>query len=154
MQEGKGIAGLEGAEEGLFIMIPFKVLALNVNFNFKNDLSVFGPETGSTPIGFSSRGRGCCILKIHLLNHNQSLKSQRQQLNETISSSTRAIRDLTLVTSLSSDDTSSSLQSYVLAIRPLFLPEDELGAEALELRRASLALTLFYLASKSLVCLG
>nr|GEW25217.1 hypothetical protein [Tanacetum cinerariifolium] len=37
------------------------------------------------------------------------------------------------------------------AIRSLSLPEDELGAKALELRRASLALTLLYLASKSLV---
>ncbi|GJY61975.1 hypothetical protein Tco_0462632, partial [Tanacetum coccineum] len=61
---------------------------------------------------------------------------------------------LTSVTSLSSDDTSSSSQSYVLAIRPLFLLEDELGAKALELRRASLALILLYLDSKSLVCLG
>nr|GEX58303.1 ribonuclease H-like domain-containing protein [Tanacetum cinerariifolium] len=51
-------------------------------------------------------------------------------------------------------DTSSSFYSYILAIRPLFLPKDELGTEVLELRRASLALTLLYLASKSLVCLG
>ncbi|GKG65421.1 hypothetical protein Tco_0675270, partial [Tanacetum coccineum] len=47
-----------------------------------------------------------------------------------------------------SDDTSSSSQSYISAIRPLFLPEDELGAKALELRRANLALTLLYLALK------
>nr|GEY99703.1 hypothetical protein [Tanacetum cinerariifolium] len=67
---------------------------------------------------------------------------------ETLSLSARAIRALTLVTSLSSDDTSSSSQSYGLAIRPLFLPKDELRAKALELRRASLALTLLYLASK------
>nr|GFC11814.1 putative reverse transcriptase domain-containing protein [Tanacetum cinerariifolium] len=38
-------------------------------------------------------------------------------------------------------------------MRPLFLPDKELGAEALELSRASLALTLFHLASKSLVFL-
>ncbi|GKF38042.1 hypothetical protein Tco_0118103, partial [Tanacetum coccineum] len=40
------------------------------------------------------------------------------------------------------------------AIRFLFLPEDEVGAEALELSRASLALTLLYLALKSLVDLS
>nr|GEX66160.1 hypothetical protein [Tanacetum cinerariifolium] len=38
-------------------------------------------------------------------------------------------------------------------MRPLFLLENKLGAKALELRRASLALTLLYLASKSLVFL-
>ncbi|GKD99787.1 hypothetical protein Tco_1387771, partial [Tanacetum coccineum] len=54
----------------------------------------------------------------------------------------------------SSDDTSSSSQSYDSAIRTLFLLEDELGAEALELRRASLTLNLLSLDSKSLVCLG
>ncbi|GKB44219.1 hypothetical protein Tco_0889161 [Tanacetum coccineum] len=73
---------------------------------------------------------------------------------ETLSSSARAIRALTSVTSLSSDDISSLSQSYDSTIRPLFLPENELRAEALELRRASLALTLLYLALKSLVCLG
>nr|GEW78771.1 reverse transcriptase domain-containing protein [Tanacetum cinerariifolium] len=164
---------LAGAEEGLFIVIPFKVLALNVDFDFKIDLIVFGPKTGSTSVSFSSGGRGCYRLKIHPLNHNQSLKSQRKQLSGQlcffvthlrvpyqyhdlrVESSTsdnlaRAIRDLNSVTSLSSDDISSSSQSYDLAIRPLFFPEDELGTEALELRRASLALTLLYLASKSL----
>ncbi|GJY38566.1 hypothetical protein Tco_0424930 [Tanacetum coccineum] len=72
---------LVGAEEGSFIVIPFKVSALNVDFDFKIDLIVFGPETGSTPVSFSSGGRGCYRLKIHPLNHNQSLKSQRQQLS-------------------------------------------------------------------------
>ncbi|GKF68986.1 hypothetical protein Tco_0198665, partial [Tanacetum coccineum] len=47
----------------------------------------------------------------------------------------------------------SSSQSYDSTMRPLFLLENELGAEALELKRASLALTLLYLASKSLVFL-
>ncbi|GJV38372.1 hypothetical protein Tco_1410849 [Tanacetum coccineum] len=37
-------------------------------------------------------------------------------------------------------------------MRPLFLPEYDLGAEALELGRANLAFTLLYLALKSLVC--
>nr|GEU33700.1 reverse transcriptase domain-containing protein [Tanacetum cinerariifolium] len=76
MQEGKGIAGLEGVElvleieelllplagveEGLFIVIQFKVSALNVDFDFKIDLIVFGPETGSAPVSFSSGGRGVC----------------------------------------------------------------------------------------------
>ncbi|GJW51185.1 putative reverse transcriptase domain-containing protein [Tanacetum coccineum] len=44
--------------------------------------------------------------------------------------------------------------SSLVTMRPLFFPEEELEAEALELRRASLALTLWYLASKSLICLG
>nr|GEW16130.1 hypothetical protein [Tanacetum cinerariifolium] len=73
---------LARAEEGSFIMIPFKVLALNVDFDFKINFIVFGPETSSTPVSFSSGGSGCYKLKIHPLNHNQSLKSQRQQLNE------------------------------------------------------------------------
>nr|GEU85275.1 putative reverse transcriptase domain-containing protein [Tanacetum cinerariifolium] len=72
---------LAGAEEGSFIVIPFKVLALNVDFDFKIDLIVFGLEIDSTPVTFSSGGRGCYRLKIHQLNHNQLLKSQRQQLS-------------------------------------------------------------------------
>ncbi|GKE25250.1 hypothetical protein Tco_1436762, partial [Tanacetum coccineum] len=61
---------LAGAEEGSFIMIPFKVSTLNVDFDFKIDLIVFGPETGSAPVSFSSGGNGCYRLKIHSLNHN------------------------------------------------------------------------------------
>nr|GEZ51470.1 hypothetical protein [Tanacetum cinerariifolium] len=34
-----------GAEDGPFIMTPFKVSALNVDFDLKIDLIVFGPET-------------------------------------------------------------------------------------------------------------
>ncbi|GJU08409.1 reverse transcriptase domain-containing protein [Tanacetum coccineum] len=49
---------LAGAEEGSLIVIPFKVSALNVDFAFKIDLIVFGPETGSAPVSFSSRGSG------------------------------------------------------------------------------------------------
>ncbi|GKA29376.1 hypothetical protein Tco_0715621 [Tanacetum coccineum] len=44
---------LTGAEEGSFIVIPFKVSGFNVDFNFKIDLIVFGLETGSTPVSFS-----------------------------------------------------------------------------------------------------
>ncbi|GJV92279.1 hypothetical protein Tco_1540092 [Tanacetum coccineum] len=55
--------------------------------------------------------------------------------------------------SLSSNDTSSSY-SLASAIRPLFFTIEALEAKALELRRASLALTLLYLASKSLVSLS
>ncbi|GJY32448.1 retrovirus-related pol polyprotein from transposon TNT 1-94 [Tanacetum coccineum] len=71
MKEGKGITSLEGldleedspkavrwAEEGSFKVILFKVLALNVEFDFKIDLIVFGPETGLAPASFSSGGRG------------------------------------------------------------------------------------------------
>ncbi|GJZ70737.1 hypothetical protein Tco_0634588 [Tanacetum coccineum] len=72
---------LAGAEEGLFIVISIKVSALNVDFDFKIDLIVFGPETGSAPVSFSSGGRRCNRLKIHQLNHNELLKSQRQQLS-------------------------------------------------------------------------
>nr|GEV04667.1 hypothetical protein [Tanacetum cinerariifolium] len=72
---------LAEAEECSFIMLPFKVLALNVDFDFKIDLIVFGLKIGSAPVSFSSRGRGCYRLKIHPLNHNQLLKSQRQQMN-------------------------------------------------------------------------
>nr|GEV50395.1 hypothetical protein [Tanacetum cinerariifolium] len=62
---------LAGAEEGSFIMIPFKVSSLNVDFDFKIDLIVFGPETSLAPVSFSNKGRGCYRLKIHPLNHNQ-----------------------------------------------------------------------------------
>nr|GEX40287.1 retrotransposon protein, putative, Ty3-gypsy subclass [Tanacetum cinerariifolium] len=62
------------------------------------------------------------------------------------------MRALTSVSS-SFDDTSSLSQSCDSVMRPLFLLENELGAQALELRRDSLSLTLLYLASKSLVFL-
>nr|GFC65925.1 hypothetical protein [Tanacetum cinerariifolium] len=61
---------LARAEEGLFIMIHFKVSALNVDFALFIDLIVFGPEIGSAPVSFSNGGRGCYTLKIHPLNHN------------------------------------------------------------------------------------
>ncbi|GJW72404.1 hypothetical protein Tco_0129321 [Tanacetum coccineum] len=61
---------LAGAEEGSFIVIPFKVSALNVDFDFKIDLMVFDPEAGSTQVSFSSWERGCYRLKIHPSNHN------------------------------------------------------------------------------------
>ncbi|GJV63934.1 zinc finger, CCHC-type containing protein [Tanacetum coccineum] len=48
---------LAGAEDGSFTMTPFKFLALNVEFDFKIDLIVFDPDTGSTPTNFSSGGR-------------------------------------------------------------------------------------------------
>ncbi|GJX57667.1 hypothetical protein Tco_0287564 [Tanacetum coccineum] len=70
---------------------------------------------------------------------------------ETLSSLASAIGDLTSIASLSSNDTSYSSHSYASAMRPLFLTIKVLEAEALELRRARLALTLLYLASKSLV---
>nr|GFA71279.1 hypothetical protein [Tanacetum cinerariifolium] len=49
---------LAGAEDGSFMVIPFKTLALNVEFDFKIYLIVFGPETGPVPPSFSSGGRG------------------------------------------------------------------------------------------------
>ncbi|GJW45814.1 hypothetical protein Tco_0077460 [Tanacetum coccineum] len=115
-QEGKGIAGLAGAEKGSFIVISFKVSALNVDFDFKLiliDTSELSAEDFTNIGSFSPE-----LEKFFLL--------------------ASAIRALTSVTSFSSDNTSSSSQSYVSAMRPLFLLEDELGAEALELRGASL----------------
>nr|GEX88278.1 hypothetical protein [Tanacetum cinerariifolium] len=100
------------AEDGSFIMTPFKVSALNVDFDLKIDLIVFGLEIAS------------------------------------------AMSTLTSTISLSSDDTSSSSHSLALAMIHLFLTVTALKAKALELRRASLAFTLLYLASKSLVGLS
>ncbi|GJZ96005.1 hypothetical protein Tco_0668339 [Tanacetum coccineum] len=40
---------LAGAEDGSFNVIPFKVSALNMDFDFKIDLTVFGPKPGSAP---------------------------------------------------------------------------------------------------------
>ncbi|GKG47318.1 hypothetical protein Tco_0504515, partial [Tanacetum coccineum] len=53
---GELLLPLAGAEEGSFIMTPFKVLALNVDFELKIELIVFGLETGSTPSNFFSGG--------------------------------------------------------------------------------------------------
>ncbi|GKE69553.1 hypothetical protein Tco_1527625 [Tanacetum coccineum] len=39
------------------MVTPFKVSALNMEFDFKIDLIVFSPDTGSTPPNFSSRGK-------------------------------------------------------------------------------------------------
>nr|GEW24042.1 hypothetical protein [Tanacetum cinerariifolium] len=54
---------LAGAEDGSFIMTPFEVSALNVDFDFKIDLIVFGPEIGSTLSNFFSRGRRVLQIK-------------------------------------------------------------------------------------------
>ncbi|GJS27560.1 hypothetical protein Tco_0488180 [Tanacetum coccineum] len=56
---------LAGAEDGLFIIIPFEASALNVDFDFNIDLIVFGPKTGSAPSNFSSGGRGVFETRIH-----------------------------------------------------------------------------------------
>nr|GEV17405.1 hypothetical protein [Tanacetum cinerariifolium] len=45
---------LAGAEEGSFIMIPFKVSALNVDFDFKIDLIVFSLETVTKELEMTS----------------------------------------------------------------------------------------------------
>nr|GFB53224.1 hypothetical protein [Tanacetum cinerariifolium] len=49
---------LAGVEDGSFIVIPFKVSALNVDFDFKINFTFFGPELGSTPSNFFSGRRG------------------------------------------------------------------------------------------------
>nr|GFA04487.1 hypothetical protein [Tanacetum cinerariifolium] len=49
---------LAGAEDGSFNVIPFKVSTLNMDFDFKIDLTVFGPEPGSAPSNFFSGRRG------------------------------------------------------------------------------------------------
>ncbi|GJW09037.1 hypothetical protein Tco_1571460 [Tanacetum coccineum] len=53
-----GLGFLAGAEYGSFIVTPFKVSALNVDFDLKINLIVFGPEIGSAPSNFFSGGRG------------------------------------------------------------------------------------------------
>ncbi|GJT10557.1 hypothetical protein Tco_0857599 [Tanacetum coccineum] len=74
--EAEEFLPLAGAEGGSFIVIPFKVSALNVDFDFKTDLIVFGPETGSTSSNFFSERRGVLQTENHQLNHNQLLKSR------------------------------------------------------------------------------
>ncbi|GJS40882.1 retrovirus-related pol polyprotein from transposon TNT 1-94 [Tanacetum coccineum] len=49
---------LAGVEDGSFIMKPFKASALNVDFDLKIDLMVFGPEIGLALSNFFSGGRG------------------------------------------------------------------------------------------------
>nr|GEU90229.1 hypothetical protein [Tanacetum cinerariifolium] len=77
--------------------------------------------------------------------------SDNQGLSTPVSfSSASAMSTLTLTISLSSDDTSSLSHSLASAIRPLFFTLKALEAEAFKLRSARLALTLLYLALKSL----
>nr|GEW52834.1 reverse transcriptase domain-containing protein [Tanacetum cinerariifolium] len=45
-EAGRFLLTLAGAEDGSFMVTPFKVLALSVEFDFKIDLIVFGPDTG------------------------------------------------------------------------------------------------------------
>ncbi|GKG50397.1 hypothetical protein Tco_0521497, partial [Tanacetum coccineum] len=62
--EAEGLLlSLVGVEDDSFIMTPFKASALNVDFDFKIDLIVFGPEIGSAPSNFFSRGRGVLLTK-------------------------------------------------------------------------------------------
>ncbi|GKA29046.1 hypothetical protein Tco_0715291 [Tanacetum coccineum] len=49
---------LAGAEDGSFILTPFKVSAFNMDFDLKIDLTLFDPKIGSTPSNFFSGGRG------------------------------------------------------------------------------------------------
>ncbi|GKF22853.1 hypothetical protein Tco_0075175, partial [Tanacetum coccineum] len=48
---------LARAEVGSLMVTPFKVLALNLELDFKIDLIVFGADTGSSPASFFSGGR-------------------------------------------------------------------------------------------------
>nr|GEV63363.1 hypothetical protein [Tanacetum cinerariifolium] len=117
---------LAGAEDGSFNVIPFKVLALNVDFDFNIYLTLCGPESN-----FFSRGRGV----LHTEDSSAESHSGAEELDTTAKGSSVFLYDL------------------FEAMRLLFLLENELGAEALDLRRASLALTLLYLAL-SLWCSG
>ncbi|GJU01896.1 hypothetical protein Tco_1112234 [Tanacetum coccineum] len=108
---------LAGAEDGSFIMTPFKASALNADLNFKIDLIVFGQETVSDE-SVDGQQTGGSVVFLY-------------------------------------DSVGSILPA--LAIRLLFLTIEALEAEALELRKASSALTLLYLASivsKSLIGLS
>ncbi|GKC33601.1 hypothetical protein Tco_1045985 [Tanacetum coccineum] len=49
---------LAGAEDGSFIMTPFKVSALNVDFDLKIDLIVYAKNICSAPSNIFSGGRG------------------------------------------------------------------------------------------------
>ncbi|GJY47189.1 hypothetical protein Tco_0436252 [Tanacetum coccineum] len=68
-----------------------------------------------------------------------------------LSSSASAMSTFTSTISLSLEDTSSSSHSYASATRPWFLTCEDFDVEAPELKRVSLALTLLYLALKSLL---
>ncbi|GKC07393.1 hypothetical protein Tco_0999003 [Tanacetum coccineum] len=70
---------LARAEDGLFIMTPFKASALNVDFDFKINLIVFGLETGSALSNFFSRRRGVLQTenKTCLEQHPKMGKSRR-----------------------------------------------------------------------------
>ncbi|GJX94896.1 hypothetical protein Tco_0349482 [Tanacetum coccineum] len=98
---------LAGAEDGLFIMTPFKASALNVDLDFKIYSIVFGLETVSDESVDGQQTGGSVVF---------------------LCDSARSILP-------------------ALAIRLLFLTIEALEAEALELRKASSALTLLYLAS-------
>nr|GEV57644.1 reverse transcriptase domain-containing protein [Tanacetum cinerariifolium] len=52
-EAGRFLLTLAGAEDGSFMVTPFKVLALNVEFDFKIDLIVFGPDT-ENPVVYSA----------------------------------------------------------------------------------------------------
>ncbi|GJW40859.1 hypothetical protein Tco_0066704 [Tanacetum coccineum] len=57
-EAGELLLPLAGAEDGSFILTPFKVSTLNVDFDLKIDLIVFGPEISSAPSNFFNGGRG------------------------------------------------------------------------------------------------
>ncbi|GKA66304.1 hypothetical protein Tco_0766112 [Tanacetum coccineum] len=66
-----------GADDGSFMVTPFKALVLNVEFDFKIDLIVFSLETGfcTRPISLVDE-KEYSQTKDYQLNHSQLLKSQ------------------------------------------------------------------------------
>ncbi|GJV86625.1 reverse transcriptase domain-containing protein, partial [Tanacetum coccineum] len=145
---------LAGVEDGSFIVTPLKVSALNVDFDLKTDLIVFGLEIGSTPSNFFSEGRGV------LQTEDSSAESYSVTEESLVATSDKqGLSTPGLDTFVSSAEDFTKTRPFcpklegssALAMRPLFLTVTDLDAEAFELRRASLALTLLYLASKSLV---
>ncbi|GJR50810.1 hypothetical protein Tco_1401331 [Tanacetum coccineum] len=69
--------GMLGAEDDHIIMTPFKASALNVDFDLKIDLIVFGLEISSTPSNFFSGGRGilrlCFMYPLHHQDYLEKL---------------------------------------------------------------------------------
>nr|GEZ60437.1 hypothetical protein [Tanacetum cinerariifolium] len=70
-----------GAEEVFEAGEPFLLSLAGAEEGSFKGLRKVPLRTSLAPASFSSGGRGCYRLKIHPLNHNQSVKSQRQQLN-------------------------------------------------------------------------
>ncbi|GJY76597.1 hypothetical protein Tco_0481713 [Tanacetum coccineum] len=169
-----------GAEVGSFMVTHFKVSALNVELDFKIDLIVFGLDLGKlNPSALDNQGLSTLGIDtlVSLAEDFTKTRSFSQDWRDphvylshgdldpftilalslpttTFSSLASVMSTFSSVISLSSKDTSSLSHSYASATRPWFLTCEDSDIEAPKLRRSNLALTLLYLASKSLVGLS